>query len=162
MFSPHLRSVLSSIQSATSSSAVISFPDVSSSLLEQALQILSKSWQEKVVTISADMGQAFVDLGIDVGHSVNKKLSKTIGNGNIISETKVANEAPNHENVNFDKTFKCNHCERTFDSTSAETMAKIAIHLGKVHFEKETQVEQSKLFPVDSNKCKDCGNKFVG
>ena len=88
IFSPILRSVLSSIMSSMSSSAVVSIPDVSSSNLEQALHMLSNRWDNDDVKISEDLGNVFEILGIDIeNYSVNENVVQTVSN-TITNETK--------------------------------------------------------------------------
>jgi len=62
VFSPVLRSALSPLLSSMSS--VVSLPDISSSALEQALDLLRSRWDD--VTISDDLKDVFNALGIDI------------------------------------------------------------------------------------------------
>jgi len=64
VFSPVLRSALSPLLSSMSS--VVSLPDISSTALEQVLDLLRSRWDD--VTISDDLKDVFTALGIEIKH----------------------------------------------------------------------------------------------
>merc|ERR1719470_125671 len=88
-FSPFLRSTLASLEAAQSStSVVLSIPEVSASALEHVVQILCKPWGQEDLTLSLDQITVFEVLGIPVGFSVSKEVN-TI--------TKGSNQHPDSE-----------------------------------------------------------------
>jgi len=69
-FSPFLRSILASLAPVqSSSSTVISLPDVSCSALYQVLKMLSKPWTEEVLSLNLDQIKIVGILGIPVGET---------------------------------------------------------------------------------------------
>jgi len=69
-FSPFLRSILASLAPVqSSSSTVISLPDVSGSALDQVVQMLSKPWTEEVLYLNLDQIKIVDNLGIPVGET---------------------------------------------------------------------------------------------
>jgi len=145
VFSPVFRSMLSSVESNWSISSVVSFPDVSSSVLEQALHLLISRWD--VVTMNDDLENAFNALGIYIK---NVLVTENANNS--------ACEEQNNSNKIIEESLTCNHCDEIFDKTSEDVKTKVAIHVGEFHLENEAQDEQLKLFPAQ--KCKSCGQKF--
>merc|ERR1719186_1357088 len=134
IFSPLLRSVLSSLQPAVSSLAVVTLPDVSSTTLELAIRMLSRKWDKNVMEISEDLANALKSLGIIIEKSINDRAEKNISY-QINSEISVNSEDTNEitedeknyeENTNPQNEPKCKHCDTIFKDTSAESVEEIA------------------------------------
>ena len=144
VFSPVFRSMLSSMESNWSVSTVVSFPDVPSSVLEHALDLLISRWD--VVAMNDDLKNIFSALGIDMKNFLVNENT----NGNVCDDEKSVKDTG--------EAFTCNLCDEIFDHTSDDVKTKVAIHVGEFHLENEAQDEQLKLFPAQ--KCKSCGEKF--
>jgi len=132
------------MESNWSISAVVSLPDVLSSVLEQALHLLISRWD--VVTMNDDLENALNALGIDIKNVM------------VTENADIACEEQSDVRKIIEKRLKCNLCDESFDHTSEDVKTKVAIHVGECHLEKEAQDEQLKLFPAQ--KCESCGQKF--
>lgn len=144
VFSPVFRSMLSSMESNWSVSTVVSFPDVPSSVLEHALDLLISRWD--VVAMNDDLKNIFSALGIDMKNFLVNENT----NGNVCDDENSVKDT--------DEALTCNLCDEIFYHTSDDVKTKVAIHVGEIHLENEAQDEQLKLFPAQ--KCKSCGEKF--
>jgi len=177
-FSPFLRSLFASIEPVRSSSSqVVSLPDISSALFEDVLLMITKAWGQQTISLSSKHVGLLRALGIPA-------LSSTVKDVQSLAES--LSPSPHFEGESGPKDLgftpkdhindlslddekdlskhdgdqsvepRCIHCDTVFRDRTQESLEDILVHLGEVHFEVDLDTEHRRLFPHSSNICEEC------